>query len=54
MIGASTAKYDDIQEGVCTETVGTVDGHGGSLTSGIQTRNNLILAVLQEQERISQ
>ena len=46
VVGASTAKDDNIEERVGTKTVGAVNGHTGSLTSGIETRNNLVLAIL--------
>lgn len=43
---ASTAEDDDVQERVRAETVGAVDGHASSLTGSIQTRDDLVIAVL--------
>lgn len=44
----STRATEDnkIQEGVCTKTVGTVNGHASSLTGSIKTRDNIVLAIL--------
>ena len=46
VMGASTTEDDDIEERVGAETVRAVDGHTGGLTGSIQTRDDLVLAVL--------
>ena len=46
VVGASTAKDDDVQERVGTKTVSTVDRDTCCLARSIQPRNNLVLAVL--------
>lgn len=46
LVGDGTAKDDKIQQGVGTQTVGTVDGHTGGLTAGVQTGDNLVVAGL--------
>lgn len=46
VVGDSTTEDDDIEEGVGTETVSTVDGDRRSLSSGVETRNDLVVAVL--------
>ena len=47
VVSASTTEDDDVEKGVGTETVSTVDRHASSLSSSIQARNNLVLAVLK-------
>jgi hypothetical protein len=42
----SATEDDQIKQGVGTQAVSTVDGHTGGLTTGVQTRNDLLLAVL--------
>ena len=42
-VGAGAAEDNNIQKGVGTETVGTVDGSAGCLTSGEQTLHNAVL-----------
>lgn len=46
VMGASTAKDNDIQERVSSQAVGTVDGHTSGLTGGVQTGNDLVVTVL--------
>mmetsp|Transcript_11997 Transcript_11997/g.21516 ORF Transcript_11997/g.21516 Transcript_11997/m.21516 type:complete len:570 (-) Transcript_11997:118-1827(-) len=41
-VGASTTEDDDIEEGVGTKTVGTMDRGASSLTSSHETANNLV------------
>lgn len=43
---ASTAEDDDVQERVRAKTVGAVDGYASSLTGSVQTRDDLVIAVL--------
>lgn len=45
VVGASTTEDDDIQKRVGTETVSTVDGDTSSLASGVQSGDDLVLAV---------
>ena len=45
-VSASTAEYDDVKQRVGTETVRTVDRYAGGFTSRIETRDNLVLAIL--------
>lgn len=46
VVGTSTAEDDNVQKRVCTKTVGTMHGYTRSLASSIQTRNDLVLAIL--------
>ena len=46
VVCASTTEDDDVKERVRTETVRAVDGHTCSLTSGVETGDDLVLAVL--------
>ena len=46
MVSASTAEHDDVKQRVGTETVRTVDRYAGGFTSRIETRDNLVLAIL--------
>lgn len=48
-----TAEDDEIEEGVGTETVSTVDGHTGSLTAGEETGHNLVLALLVDGKNLT-
>ena len=45
-IGASPTKDNQIQEGVCSQPVGTVDRGAGSFAGSPQTINHLVLATL--------
>lgn len=49
----STAKDDQIQEGVGSQAVGTVDGHASGFTTGEQTRDDLVVAALIDGEHLS-
>ena len=42
----STTEDDDIEEGVGSETVGSVNRYASSLTCSVEPRNNLVFAVL--------
>jgi hypothetical protein len=42
----STTEDNQIKQGVGTQAVSTVDRHTGGLTTGVQTGNNLLLALL--------
>jgi hypothetical protein len=42
VVSASATENNDIQQRVGTETVSTVDGHTGSLTSGVETRDDRV------------
>ena len=46
VVGASTAEDNDVEERVGAETVRTVDGYTRGLTGGVQTLNNLVVAIL--------
>ena len=46
VVGAGTTEDDDVKEGVGPETVGSVNGHASSFTRSVESRNNLVLAVL--------
>lgn len=41
-----TAEDDQVEKGVGTETVGTVDGHAGGFTAGEETGDDLVVALL--------
>ena len=45
-VGDGTSEDDEIEKGVGTETVSTVDRDTSGLTAGEQTRNNLVVALL--------
>lgn len=45
-VGDGTTEDDQVQEGVGTKTVGTVDGDTGSLTAGEEARHDLVVAGL--------
>lgn len=46
MASTRATEDDEIQEGVCAKTVRAVNRHTRSLTGCIQTRDNLVLAIL--------
>jgi hypothetical protein len=46
MMGTRATEDDEIQEGVCAKSVRAVNRHTCSLTGCIQTRDNLVLAIL--------
>jgi hypothetical protein len=46
VVGAGTTENDDIEKGVCSQPVGTVDRHTSGLARSIEPRNNLVLAIL--------
>lgn len=52
-VGNGTAEDDEIEEGVGTQAVSTVDGHAGGLTAGEETGDNLVLAVLVDSEDLT-
>lgn len=52
VVGAGATKDDDVEEGVGSETVGTVDGNAGGLTSGVESRNDDVVAVLRSQNSL--
>lgn len=46
VVSAGTAEYDDIEQRVGAETVGSVNRHTGGFTGSVETRNDLVLALL--------
>lgn len=48
-----TAKDDQVEKRVGTETVSTVDRHASSFTTSEQTRDNLVLALLVNSENLT-
>lgn len=50
VVSACTAKDDDIEEGIGTKTVCTVDRDRGSLAGSVETRDDLVVAVLQDDD----
>lgn len=46
MVGACTTEDNNIQQRVGTEAIGTVDGDTGSFASSVESRNNLVFAIL--------
>jgi hypothetical protein len=46
MVGAGPPKHNNVQEGIGSESIGSVNGDTGGLTSGVQPRNNSVLTVL--------
>jgi hypothetical protein len=44
--GASSSEDDDVKEGVGTESVGSVDGHTGGLSSGVESRDDDVVSIL--------
>jgi hypothetical protein len=48
-----TAEDDEIEEGVGTKSVSTVDRHASSLTTSVQTRNNLVLTSLIHSDNLT-
>ena len=46
VLRTSTAKDDNIEQGVRTKAIGTMHRNGCSLASGVETRHDLIVAVL--------
>lgn len=46
VVGAGTTENDDIEKGVCSQSVGSMDRHTSGLTRSIESRNNLVLAIL--------
>ena len=53
IVSASTAEDDNVKQGVGTETVSAVDGNRSSFTSGVETGNNLVVAVLVDGENLT-
>ena len=45
-VGNGTTEDDEVEEGVGTETVGSVDGNASGLTASEETWNDLVLALL--------
>ena len=52
-VGCSSAKDNEIEERVCSESVGTMDRCAGDLTSSKETWDNLVLAVFAKSEDLS-
>ena len=46
VVSTGTTEDNDIEEGVGSETVGAVNGYASSLTRSVESRNNLVLAIL--------
>ena len=46
VVGAGATEHDDIEEGVGSKAVGSVNRHASSLTCSVEPRNNLVLAIL--------
>jgi len=46
MVGDSTAEHDDIEQRVDTKTVGTVHRHTSGFYGSVQTRDDLVIAIL--------
>lgn len=46
VLGTSSAEDNDIKEGVCAETVGTVHRDTGGFTSGVETGDDLVVTLL--------
>ena len=49
VVSAGPAENNDIEERIGAETVGAVDGYTSRLASRIETRNNLVFAILMIQ-----
>jgi len=46
VMGYRSSEYDEIQQRVGSESVGSVYGYTGGFSSGVQSLDNLVLAVL--------
>lgn len=50
VVGASSSEDDDIEKGVGSESVGSVNGNTGGLSSGVESRNDDVVSVLVERK----
>ena len=53
VVGAGTTEYNDIKEGVGSETVGSVDRHTSSLARSVESRDNLVFPVLVDSQNLA-
>ncbi len=52
-MGDGTTEHNEIEEGVGTETVGSVDGNASGFTAGEETWNDLVLALLVNSKNLT-
>lgn len=52
-VGNGTAENNQVEQGVGTETVSTVDGHASGFTTGEETGHNLVVALLINSEHLT-
>lgn len=53
VVGNSATEDDDVEERIGAETVGSVDGDGGSFTGSIEARNDDVVSVLVDGEHLT-
>lgn len=53
VVGTCTSKDDEIQQRVSSKAVGSMDGDTGGLAGSVETRNNLVLAILVDSQNLS-
>lgn len=53
VVSASSSEDDDIEKGVGSESVGSVNGNTGSLSSGVESRNDDVVSVLVDGDGLS-
>jgi len=51
VVGASSSEDDDIEKGVGSESVGSVNGNTGGLSSGVESRNDDVVSILRRGKR---
>lgn len=51
VVGTGSTEDDDVEKGVGSKSVGTVDGNAGGLSGGVETGDDLVLTVLQRKKR---
>ena len=53
VVGAGTTKYNDIEERVGSEAVGSVNRHASSLTRGVESRDYLVFSILVDGQNLT-
>ena len=53
VVRTGATENDDVEEGICTETVGTVYGHTSGFASSVEARHDLVLPVLVDGKHLA-
>ena len=53
VVGAGTAEYNDIKEGVGSEAVGSVNRHTSGLTRSVESGDNLVFPIFVDGQNLA-